>query len=356
MAMKESEGSDNLLIPFTQEKFLSLWPALTKIGTNRLDLVLVSKGLKFSSRLGKGIVSENRLLCCVPDMAYGSCPIWRISEKSTLAIEIDLNWSRRFVSVELGRLPNTLSCKTLLICPICISMVLIEALWFLIAALVESRISLIMIEFSSCLLADSAINLVDRVHPTMYSRLLPKFFLLPFVDNLSFVELAWIADKTVRSFSTLGLEDVQCAIFSKYFCHLLNAILASVAVLEATESIVMKFFEKLPLQLKEGILVDHRPSEFDSIRLGVSKSLLFERNFYSGFSKGESSSFVKLLVMHYLKQMTTNQSYRIRRIVVKQIRRLDSKTQYDVLIRRFDTSYPTGGYGVSGDQSKHNTI
>ncbi|GJY57792.1 retrovirus-related pol polyprotein from transposon TNT 1-94 [Tanacetum coccineum] len=28
------------------------------------------------------------------------------------------------------------------------------------------------------------------------------------------------------------------------------------------------------------------------------------------------------------------------------IRRLDSKTQYDVLIRRFDRSYPTGGYGV----------
>ncbi|GJU95959.1 hypothetical protein Tco_1320715 [Tanacetum coccineum] len=27
-----------------------------------------------------------------------------------------------------------------------------------------------------------------------------------------------------------------------------------------------------------------------------------------------------------------------------------------VLIRRFDTSYPTGGYGVSGDQSEQNTI
>ncbi|GJX52799.1 hypothetical protein Tco_0281168 [Tanacetum coccineum] len=29
------------------------------------------------------------------------------------------------------------------------------------------------------------------------------------------------------------------------------------------------------------------------------------------------------------------------------IRRLDCETQYAVLIRRFDTSYPTGGYGVS---------
>ncbi|GKF36429.1 hypothetical protein Tco_0113187, partial [Tanacetum coccineum] len=64
-------------------------------------------------------------------------------------------------SSELGRLPNPLSCKTLLICPICISMVLIEAPWFLIAAFVETRISLIIFEFSSCLLADSAINLVS---------------------------------------------------------------------------------------------------------------------------------------------------------------------------------------------------
>ncbi|GKD40435.1 hypothetical protein Tco_1260642 [Tanacetum coccineum] len=40
----------------------------------------------------------------------------------------------------------------------------------------------------------------------------------------------------------------------------------------------------------------------------------------------------------------------------EQIRRLDCKTQYAVLGRRFDTSYPTGGYGVSGDQSEQNTI
>ncbi|GJX29313.1 hypothetical protein Tco_0237392 [Tanacetum coccineum] len=48
--------------------------------------------------------------------------------------------------------------------------------------------------------------------------------------------------------------------------------------------------------------------------------------------------------------------HRIRCIILKQIRCLDSKTQYAVLIRRFDTSYPTGGYGVSGDQSEQNTI
>ncbi|GKE27745.1 hypothetical protein Tco_1443129 [Tanacetum coccineum] len=69
-----------------------------------------------------------------------------------------------------------------------------------------------------------------------------------------------------------------------------------------TESIVTKFFEKLPLQFKGGILVDRRPSN------------------------------------------------------ARPIRRLDSKTQYAILIRRFDTSYPTGGYGVSvGNMSKCST-
>ncbi|GJZ51566.1 hypothetical protein Tco_0606081 [Tanacetum coccineum] len=58
-------------------------------------------------------------------------------------------------------LPNPLSCKTLLICPIRISKVLIKAPWFLIAASVEAQISLIMFEFSSCLLADSAMNFVS---------------------------------------------------------------------------------------------------------------------------------------------------------------------------------------------------
>ncbi|GJV23969.1 hypothetical protein Tco_1376664 [Tanacetum coccineum] len=310
--LKTSFSSPTLKVIFLLKTLILEW-AVDKNGHLRIKGTSLSLGrewhnahtcskLKFSSRLGKGIVSENRLLCCVPDMAYGSCPIWRISEKSTLAIEIDLNWSRRFISVELGRLPNTLSCKTLLICPICISMVLIEALWFLIAALVESRISLIMIEFSSCLLADSAINLVDRVHPTMYSRLIPKFFLLPFVDNLSFVELAWIADKTVRSFSTLGLEDVQCAIFSKYFCHLLNAILASVAVLEGGQY--------------------------------LSRNLVLRTSHVVIDPDGWFLSY----------------------LLAAPIRRLDSKTQYDVMIRRFDTSYPTGGYGVSGDQSEQNTI
>ncbi|GKB35881.1 hypothetical protein Tco_0880823 [Tanacetum coccineum] len=40
----------------------------------------------------------------------------------------------------------------------------------------------------------------------------------------------------------------------------------------------------------------------------------------------------------------------------EQIRCLDCQTQYVVLSRRLDTSYPTGRYGVSGDQSEQNTI
>ncbi|GKB06159.1 hypothetical protein Tco_0834392, partial [Tanacetum coccineum] len=71
--------------------------------------------LKFSSHLGKGTTSDNMLLCCVPDMTYGPYPIRCLNRSS----------------------------------------------WFLIATSVEARISLIMFEFSSCLLADSAINFVD---------------------------------------------------------------------------------------------------------------------------------------------------------------------------------------------------
>ncbi|GKE86301.1 hypothetical protein Tco_1560043, partial [Tanacetum coccineum] len=109
-----------------------------------------------------------------------------------------------------------------------------------------------------------------------------------------------------------------------FLIHLLAALVRDTRK-APTESIVTKFFEKLPLQFKGGVLVDRRPSnaqpiifsgEFYSMRLGVSKSLLFSLISVLGFQK---------------------------------IRRLDSKTQYVVLIGRFDTSYPTGGYGVSGD-------
>ncbi|GJX22495.1 hypothetical protein Tco_0226940 [Tanacetum coccineum] len=39
----------------------------------------------------------------------------------------------------------------------------------------------------------------------------------------------------------------------------------------------------------------------------------------------------------------------------EQIRCLDCRDQYVVLSRRVDTSYPTGGYGVSVDLSEQDT-
>ncbi|GKC20780.1 hypothetical protein Tco_1022930 [Tanacetum coccineum] len=95
------------------------------------------------------------------DTAYWCDPIRCIEyESASIIIEIDLTWSLWLVSVELGKLPNPLSCSTLLNYPIWISKVLIDAPWFLMATSVEARISLIELEFSSCLFADSLINLL----------------------------------------------------------------------------------------------------------------------------------------------------------------------------------------------------
>ncbi|GJT63297.1 hypothetical protein Tco_1006830 [Tanacetum coccineum] len=92
------------------------------------------------------------------DTSYWFDPIRRIEFESTsIVVKIDLTWSLEFVSVELGRLPNPLSCSTLLIC---ISKVLIDAPWFLIAAFVKAQISLIKLELSSCLFSDSLMNLL----------------------------------------------------------------------------------------------------------------------------------------------------------------------------------------------------
>ncbi|GJU81774.1 hypothetical protein Tco_1284139 [Tanacetum coccineum] len=95
------------------------------------------------------------------DTTYWDDPIRRIEYESALiVVEIDLTWSLGFVSVELGRLPNPLSCSYLLICPICISKVLIDAPWFLMATSIVARISLIKLEFSSFLFANSLTNLL----------------------------------------------------------------------------------------------------------------------------------------------------------------------------------------------------
>ncbi|GKF92973.1 hypothetical protein Tco_0279692 [Tanacetum coccineum] len=118
------------------------------------------------------------LLCCVPDMAYGPYPIRRISNKSALAVEIDLTWSLGLVFVELGRLSNPLSCKTLLVCPIS-----------------DSAINLVSDQDTKSfhcsvgriltLLLYTVLQ-VDRVHQTVCSKLLLEFSFLPLVDNPSY--------------------------------------------------------------------------------------------------------------------------------------------------------------------------
>ncbi|GKA38307.1 hypothetical protein Tco_0730858 [Tanacetum coccineum] len=113
-------------------------------------------------------------------MAYWCDPIRRIELASASAIvKIDLTWSLGLVSVELYKLPNPLSCRTLLICPIWISKVLIDAPWFLMAASVEARISLIKLEFSSCLFIDSLINFL-RVSSIDFLRSWYEGFALSF--------------------------------------------------------------------------------------------------------------------------------------------------------------------------------
>ncbi|GJS00490.1 hypothetical protein Tco_0316998 [Tanacetum coccineum] len=78
------------------------------------------------------------LLCCEPDTAYGLHPIQRISDESTLAVEIDFTWSLGFGSVEPGKPLIPLS-----------------------SASVEARISLFFVQVLLCLFTDSAMNLVS---------------------------------------------------------------------------------------------------------------------------------------------------------------------------------------------------
>ncbi|GJS13596.1 hypothetical protein Tco_0408068 [Tanacetum coccineum] len=135
------------------------------MGSRQKWLTEDQRDIVILSCLGKGTISENILLCCEPDTAYGQHPIRCISDESALAIEIDFTWSLGFGSVEPGRPPAPLY-----------------------SASVEARISLIMFEFSSCLFVDSAMNLVsdssnvDRVLQTVYNKPLQDWdqeFFLP---------------------------------------------------------------------------------------------------------------------------------------------------------------------------------
>nr|GEU49073.1 hypothetical protein [Tanacetum cinerariifolium] len=80
--------------------------------------------------------------------------------------------------------------------------------------------------------------------------------------------------------------------------------------------------------------------ELDSTRPDVSKSLLFERNTLSGFSKGQ-----------YAVLIIQNMPY----CLEEHIRCLDYRDQYAVLSGKADTLYPSGGYGVSVDLSEQDT-
>nr|GEU87432.1 hypothetical protein [Tanacetum cinerariifolium] len=106
------------------------------------------------SRLRKGTVSNNMLMCCEPDTAYGLHLIRRMLDKLALVVEIDFTWSIGFGYVDP-----------------------------------EARISLMMFEFSSYLFADSAMSLVSdssivclRSGYEEFSLLDCVYFLVDFLD------------------------------------------------------------------------------------------------------------------------------------------------------------------------------
>ncbi|GKB29378.1 hypothetical protein Tco_0868779 [Tanacetum coccineum] len=93
---------------------------------------------------------EKTISSCPVDTAYWLNPIRRIEfESALMEVEIDLTWS----------------------------LVLIDAPWFRMAASVKAWISLIKLEFSSCLFVDSLMNLL-KVHQIACSKLLLGFSLL----------------------------------------------------------------------------------------------------------------------------------------------------------------------------------
>nr|GEX38845.1 hypothetical protein [Tanacetum cinerariifolium]GEX54771.1 hypothetical protein [Tanacetum cinerariifolium] len=70
----------------------------------------------------------------------------------------------------------------------------------------------------------------------------------------------------------------------------------------------------------------------------------------SSFS-GNDTFRVKDLSGQYAVLITHNTPY----CLDEQIHRLDYRSQYDILSGKVDTSYPTGGYSVSVDLSKHDS-
>ncbi|GJR70828.1 hypothetical protein Tco_0016893 [Tanacetum coccineum] len=92
------------------------------------------------------------------DTAYWVDPIRRIKfESASIVVEIDLTWSLWFVFVDELVGFKSFSVVPWIFAPICITKVLIDVL-VPYGASVEAHISLIKLEFSSCLFVDSLIE------------------------------------------------------------------------------------------------------------------------------------------------------------------------------------------------------
>ncbi|GJZ92644.1 hypothetical protein Tco_0664709 [Tanacetum coccineum] len=261
------------------------------------------------------------------------------------------------------------------------------------AASVEARNSLIIYEFSSCLFADSAMNLVSDSSNVCLRSGYEEFPLLRcFSGNGTF---------RVKDLFSGNIEPI---IKQDYFLHINQIVLGTFhqellkSFPSSKEAFVMFLLKvvnllyflcsassDLRLQLRtweklEALLDLESPMEYeiisssecslmsknkssfgelDSTRPGVSEILFFERDTLSRFSKGMINTPYSINLNtpygsaegQYAVLTLQNMPY----CLEEQIRCLDCRDQYVVLSGRVDTSYPTGGYGVSLDLSQQDT-
>ncbi|GJW98826.1 hypothetical protein Tco_0180634, partial [Tanacetum coccineum] len=186
--LKTSFSSPTLKVIFLLKTSILEW-AIDKNGRQRIKRTSSSSAEVLQSSWKRDCFKKYAPVLCA---RYG---VWTTSDtaylrKSALIVEVNLTWSQGFVSVELGRLPNPLSCKTLLICPI----------------------------------SNSAINLVSD---SSRLGLLSGYEEFPLL-----LSWAWIATSPLEVSVPLVLEDVPLCHFWEYSAISWMAILASAAVLE----------------------------------------------------------------------------------------------------------------------------
>ncbi|GKE21183.1 hypothetical protein Tco_1432695 [Tanacetum coccineum] len=87
--------------------------------------------------------------------------------------------------------------------------------------------------------------------------------------------------------------------------------------------------------------------DFLKNRIKWSFGLLLYQMTYTSYSINLNTSY-RSVECQYAILISYNTPY----CLEEPIHLLDYRIQYAVLCRRFDTSYPTGGYGVSGDHSE----